>query len=283
MASIDDTLQVAPASASTSSSPSMTKRVLRSATQPARHRANRLAVEKRQRRQVLFGKLHTHVQLLGARLYRLRRIANQHAAWTAYKASFVCGACGAATDMIGANVCGICTRYKIDSCFGCRKELQPTTRTWIAQCRDNGIFYRDTTYKRACVIPGTDEIGSGTVRYSGPTDDSHNGFEGPIPVRRYAFYALARWQNPWREDARRRPKKDGDCTRWKPTHCPVPGSREEMRRLPYCATCALALERDHQGSPMIRWNGWQTGGWREGYEGHDPYTPLTTAAQLHFC
>ena len=272
-------------SSSSSSSSNNNKRVLRSVTQPARDKAKQVALQKQQRKKHLFGLLRSHVRLLGPRRLHLQRVTHQREAWKAFKASMVCGGCQAPTDMVGANVCSNCTTHKIDICFGCATKLTPDQRTWIVQCRDPGIYYRDMDYLKACLIPGTGEIGSGTARYCGPTDDTRgngaDGFEGPIPVRRYAYYALARWQMPWREDARRRPNNGGDCTKWSPTGCWVPGSREEMRRLPYCAPCALALERDREGAPMMRWNSWQLATWPFG--GCHGEAPLTTAAQLHFC
>lgn len=261
--------------------------LLRSVTKPAREEATRMALLKKRRKFHLYGLLRQHVYQLGKAQHYARRAALMSAAIAATKQRFHCSHCGEKTDMQDANACGNCSKHKIDACFGCKTALTPATRTWVVQCRDKGIYYRDQDYLRACLILGTGQWWSYTARFSGPVehDGRRNEFEGPIPFRKYAFYAMARWQLPWREDARRRLMPLADCTRWAPTYCRVFGSREEMRRLPYCAECALSLERDHQGAPMMRWNSWQTGGYQQGYLGgklDDSSTPITTAAQLHF-
>lgn len=261
-------------------------RQLRSHTRPAREAAAnaiREAKEKRRRKEELLGKLRQAVRSLGRPHAVRRRYEHMKSALAAYKASFVCNGCRRPTDMVGANVCQSCTLHPLDRCFGCSLALTPATRTWIVQCRDPGIYYTDIDYTDACKVPGSSDW---LPTFTGPTSQSRGGFEGPIPMRTFAYYALARWQSPWREDSRRRPGDGGDCTQWHSTYCHVQGSREEMRRLPFCVPCALTLEREKQGAPIRRWNGWQTSGrWQASGRwtslADSDRTPLTLPEQLH--
>jgi len=181
--------------------------------------------------------------------------------------AYQCRQCQHPTVTLNANVCRTCMIYTINQCAKCLCPINHTNRTWMVQCYHDGVGYANMDYVRACEKDG--------IR--GPLSSrDRNGYEGPLPQRPpFAFYALAKWQNPWRAEARKRPGRDGDPTFWKSTGCCIDGYWEKMRRLPFCVDCAWDMPREYEGAPIKLWNRWQTQfNWGQ-------YDPITSKDQFH--